>query len=382
EQILQPFSYCQSPQESADWARQTGATLISTDQRFWGLTHDAWLGCWLSPELAIQTQATSNEEPDPCDTPKLGQMQRRPQVRQREDDEDDQNDGFWMVQPSSPIEHVEDPMGMQRPTDREEDADTGGLADSLSELPEAGVTSTPEAAKEILASEDQPYRQPSETQDVAKTFTGIRYPEWDYRINAYQVHGACVRLCAPIPGTDKWVHSVLHKHRRQLLEIRRRFETLRTRRHTLRRQQDGADIDLAEYVLAWSDQRVGLPMSERLFLREQNLRRDCAIMLLIDISGSTDAWVTQTQRIIDVAKESLLLVTCALDALGDPYAIQAFSGEGPEQVRVTELKGFTDSSGPHLHRQIAGLEPDRYTRVGTALRHATATLMKAPAQKR
>src|SRR5690606_27237791 len=219
-------------------------------------------------------------------------------------------------------------------------------------------------------------------QDVARTFTGIRYPEWDYRISAYQVHGACVRLCVPIPGDDKWVHSVLHKHRRQLLEIRRRFETLRTRRQTLRRQQDGADIDLAEYVLAWSDQRVGLPMSERLISREQHLRRDCAIMLLTDISGSTDAWATQTQRIIDVAKESLHLVTFALAALGDPYAIQAFSGEGPEQVRVSELKGFTDSSGPHLHRQIAGLEPDRYTRVGTALRHATATLMKAPAQKR
>src|SRR5690606_4043857 len=51
-------------------------------------------------------------------------------------------------------------------------------------------------------------------------------------------------------------------------------------------------------------------------------------------------------------------------------------------VVVTDLKFFTNSSGPPLNRQIAGLDPERYTRVGTALPHPTATLMKAPAHKR
>ena len=65
-----------------------------------------------------------------------------------------------------------------------------------------------------------------------------------------------------------------------------------------------------------------------------------------------------------------------LEALGDPYAIQAFSGQGPEAVTVAELKRFGEHLGEPVHRRIAGLEPERYTRVGAALRHATASLMR------
>src|SRR5690606_5343770 len=68
--------------------------------------------------------------------------------------------------------------------------------------------------------------------------------------------------------------------------------------------------------------------------------------------------------------------------LGDPYAIQAFSGEGPGQVRVTELKSFDDPAAGCLNRRIAALEPDRFTRVGAALRHASTTLMKTTTQRR
>src|SRR5690606_41831443 len=50
-------------------------------------------------------------------------------------------------------------------------------------------------------------------------------------------------------------------------------------------------------------------------------RRDLALLLLIDISGSTDGWVSQDLRVIDVEREALLLVSIALDGLGEPYAI-------------------------------------------------------------
>jgi nitric oxide reductase NorD protein len=102
----------------------------------------------------------------------------------------------------------------------------------------------------------------------------------------------------------------------------------------------------------------------------------------VDISGSTDSWITQNLRVIDVEKEALLVVCDALEALGDPYTIMAFSGEGPEGVTVLPLKHFDERSSVIVQRRIAALEPDRYTRIGAALRHATALLMRKPARHR
>ena len=67
-------------------------------------------------------------------------------------------------------------------------------------------------------------------------------------------------------------------------------------------------------------------------------RRDFALLILIDTSGSTDAWVCGAQRVIDIEKEALLIVCAALDALRVRFAIQAFSGYGKGNVRVRELK--------------------------------------------
>src|SRR5690606_3236256 len=127
---------------------------------------------------------------------------------------------------------------------------------------------------------------------------------------------------------------------------------------------------------------AGLSPDGRLYEAIRPARRDVAIALLVDVSGSTDSWVTEQLRVVDVEKVALLVVCSALDALGDPYTILAFSGEGPEHVSLLSLKGFDERPGMHIQRRIAALEPDRYTRMGAALRHATARLNQKPARHR
>ncbi len=107
-----------------------------------------------------------------------------------------------------------------------------------------------------------------------------------------------------------------------------------------------------------------------------------AILLLIDVSGSTDGWVCYGRRVIDVEREALLFVCIALAAMGEPYAVQAFSGHGPQAVSVRTLKRFDEPYGNPVATRIAALEPEEYTRAGTAIRHASATLMFEPAAQR
>ncbi len=123
-------------------------------------------------------------------------------------------------------------------------------------------------------------------------------------------------------------------------------------------------------------------MAQALYQTQRRSQRDMAIMLLIDISGSTDGWISANRRVVDVEREALLLVCIALQGMGQPYAVQAFSGQGPQAVSVRTLKRFDEPYNNDIARRIAALEPEQYTRAGAAMRHACTTLMREPASHR
>jgi nitric oxide reductase NorD protein len=302
-------------------------------------------------------------------------------VRQAPEDEDDEQVGMWMVQIDDPKESVEDPMGLQRPTDRDDDADPGDLADSLSELPEARLVPVPGASREVLASEDPPPRT-AMLHNATPGRIGVAYPEWDFRAGVYHPGRAIVRQRPAPAGQGTWADAVLKRHAREVQQVRRRFERLRPQRMRLGRQLDGAEVDISAYVTGFADRRAGGVADDRLYEAVYPMRRDIAIMLLVDISGSTDSWVAGSRRIIDVEKEALLLVCEALDALGDRYSVLAFSGEGPEAVSLLCVKEFGERHGSAVRSRIGALEPDRYTRAGAAIRHATAALCRERARHR
>ena len=92
--------------------------------------------------------------------------------------------GAWVIRADEPQESVEDPFGLQRPADREQDADPEGLGDSLSELPEARVVRTPRTAARSAAERrtSRPSGAHAGSEPSAAT-DGVSYPEWDCRTN-------------------------------------------------------------------------------------------------------------------------------------------------------------------------------------------------------
>jgi nitric oxide reductase NorD protein len=191
-----------------------------------------------------------------------------------------------------------------------------------------------------------------------------------------------VHLLAPEDGPLSWVEQTLRTQRTLCDSIRRHFEQLRAHRQRLHRQLEGEEIDLQAYVDARTDFRAGQAMSQALYQTMRAVRRDLAVTLLVDVSGSTDAWVNAHRRIVDVEREALLFVCIALEGLRERYNVLAFSGVGPKGVTVRALKRFDEPYGEAIAKRIAALEPERYTRVGAALRHASALLMREPARHR
>jgi nitric oxide reductase NorD protein len=287
-----------------------------------------------------------------------------------------------MVQTSQPHEQVEDPFGMQRPTDRDAATAADEMADALSELQQARLVTTPGRPKEVFLSDDASLSRAKQAGSPAhEGESAVCYPEWDYRVQAYR-ETATVHLELAAEGPQEWVDRTLDGYRSMETLVRRRFEMLRARRVRLRKQPEGDDVDLDACIEAYADVRAGLPRPQAVYQTYREARRDMAVLLLVDVSGSTDGWISAHKRVIDVEREALLLVCIALQEMREPYSVLAFSGEGPRGVWVRLVKSFDEGFHPAVARRIAALEPERYTRAGAAIRHATAALMRQPVRHR
>jgi nitric oxide reductase NorD protein len=349
------------------------------------LWRDGWTGDLRSPPASVGAAAEPRSDAqDDGSKLRSARLARRPEVREEVEGEEDRQPGAWMVQPAPPHEQAEDPMGLQRPTDRDATTPAEEFADAVSELPEARLVSTPGKPQEVLMSDDPP--KPRARQEFAAARTDkpsrLQYPEWDWRAGAYRLPGATVLLLPAADGPQQWVDRTLAHRAGMLHEIRRRFEMLRARRVRVRKQLEGDEVDLQAWIDGQADFRAGLSMTERLYQSDRRSRRDMAIMLLIDVSGSTDGWIAADRRVIDVEREALLLVCVALEGMAEPYSVLAFSGEGAHGVVIRSVKRFDERYGGGVAQRIAGLEPEHYTRAGAAIRHASTLLMREAAEHR
>ena len=348
------------------------------------LFRDRWIGELRESSKRADPGRVASASDEAAGTPvRSARMQRRPNVRKPDERDERTNQGAWMVQTAQPHEHAEDPFGSQRPTDRDEQQAAEEFAESLSELAEARLVSVPSAPKEILLSDDPPPARARAMSDALPTTEGVlRYPEWDWRSQSYRDPGATVHLTVALPGPSEWVDRKLEEHRALLPAVRRQFESLRAQRTRLHQQREGDELDLAACVDAFADLRAGTAMERGLYRCTRTSQRELAVLLLIDVSGSTDGWLSQHRRVIDVEREALLLVCLAMDSLGEPFSVLAFSGESAHGVTVRSVKGFRERYSHEIGVRIAGLEPEKYTRVGAAIRHASSILMREPARHR
>lgn len=217
---------------------------------------------------------------------------------------------------------------------------------------------------------------PVETAPIAAELT---YPEWDCARRLYHpAHCRVVTSRAP-EGDGAWQPDPAT--RRRIRQVRRQFEALRPRPEILRSQLDGPDIDIEALVRARTDLAASGYGSDRVHLAKRRVGRDLSTALLVDVSLSTDSWVAN-RRVLDVEKEALLVLAHALSACGDDHAILTFTSRKRHWVRIEVVKGFDEPSDGGVARRIAALKPGYYTRVGTAIRHATAQLEQRPSRHR
>jgi nitric oxide reductase NorD protein len=179
---------------------------------------------------------------------------------------------------------------------------------------------------------------------------------------------------------EAWARSALARHRRSIEDLERRVAHHRAGLRAIDRQLDGEDVDLAALVDERAARAAGHGGDPRLYVRQEHRRRDFATTVLLDVSLSTDGWV-RGHRVLDVARDAVLVLGEVADRLGDRLRVLAFSSETRHRCRVREVRGWNEPWSLGRAR-IGALRPDGYTRIGAALRHASADLAAVSAERK
>ncbi|MBS4098010.1 MAG: nitric oxide reductase activation protein [Sulfuricella sp.] len=208
------------------------------------------------------------------------------------------------------------------------------------------------------------------------TRDAVTYPEWDHERRSYRKEWCVVREKPLSPQGDAFVQQTLTKYSGKIHQFKRAFEMLRGEERTLKRQQNGDDIDFDALVDAYADLRCGRELSEHVFTRRLKVERNLALMLMVDMSGSTKGHINDTER------EALVLLCEALERLGDRYAIYGFSGMTRLNCEIYPIKEFQEPYGDTVRRRIEAITPRDYTRMGVAIRHLSQRLNQVDARVR
>ncbi len=221
---------------------------------------------------------------------------------------------------------------------------------------------------------------PAEAEDDLVIGEGVRLPEWDWRRQRL-IPDHC--RIVPMLAADAHSQPLPEHLNRTARRLRNQFQALAPARTWRRAQPDGQEIDIDAYLRFAADRHAGSASGADALYREMRSgARDLACLLMADLSLSTDTWLNDHQRVIDVIRESLFLFAEALDATGDRFGMYGFSSRKRDPVRVHMLKSFDEHYGGLVRGRIQAIKPGYYTRMGAAIRHGSALLAGQPGGRR
>jgi nitric oxide reductase activation protein len=202
------------------------------------------------------------------------------------------------------------------------------------------------------------------------------YKEWDCNLHDYlSTHVRVVDKFMPEFSNDFYINT-LKQHQGLVQNIRYAFELLRPEGLIrLRQWVEGDEFDYRALLDFAIDKKAGKIPSDRLYIKHIKQTRDVAVLLLVDLSRSTSNTVYNSKvTILNVEKEAIVLFCEALRVVGDLFAIAGFSSTGPLGVDYLRIKDFEENLDDRVKQRINAMAPQRNTRMGAAIRHATCQL--------
>jgi len=293
------------------------------------------------------------------------------------DPEDDGHGADMPIHTFEKAESLEETSGLSRKTDDEDE-----LKEHEEALKEVDM-------KEVMRSQERPrsiYRSDIildglnlEVNDTAPS-AGIPYPEWDYRKRRYKQDWCFLQEKRNEESNPDWIAATETKHAALVAQLKRQFASLTSEYLKLKRQPNGNDFDIDAVIDGQVQLRTGHTPTEAIYLNQKKDIHDVSAVMLLDLSYSTDAWV-KNARVLDSIMETVYCVGEVIEDYIDSFAVAGFSSNTRRSCRFEILKDFQEP-WDKAKQHFGALQPEGYTRIGPALRHAQELLINQEASRK
>lgn len=240
----------------------------------------------------------------------------------------------------------------------------------------------------VLGTELFPY------EDMGKSFNELEgkepvsepyhYSEWDYQIQLERPAWATVLEKRPKAGDLQLIDDIAAQHKRTIGRLKFLLDALQPQGVTrIRKLEDGDEVDVNAAIRAMIDIRMGQQPDPRIMMRSVRKVRDISVMVLLDLSASTNDKVSgQEYSVLDLQRQATVLLADAINKIGDPFAIHGFCSDGRHNVEYSRFKDFDQPYNEVPKSRLAGMSGQLSTRMGAAIRHAGHYLKQQKSAKK
>ncbi len=200
----------------------------------------------------------------------------------------------------------------------------------------------------------------------------FHYSEWDYQIQLERPAWATVLEKRAKSGDLRIIDAITARYKREIHRMKFLLDAMQPQGvQRIRRLEDGDEIDINAAIASFTDIRMGNQPDPRIMMRSVRKTRDFSILVLLDLSESTNEKVqAQEYSVRELTQQACVLLADAIARVGDPFAIHGFCSDGRHDVEYYRFKDFDQHWDDVPKAKLAGMSGQLSTRMGAAIRHA------------
>lgn len=281
-----------------------------------------------------------------------------------------QQEDYVLTHNFEKVETADEFNGVWR--DFDGDDSLGEHADALQELDMKFVVRTDDPVHSVYQAAYAENASVGESAERIDAGPCICYDEWDYAKKDYRRQYAKLYPYRHTGKDHAYLAETLDQHRTVLAQLRKLLASLHNKWQQQRLQQQGKEVDIDMAVDRYADIHAGHTPSEKIYISDRKHARDLSILILMDLSLSSDSYAAGN-RVIDVEKQTCILFGEILQEYGIDFSVAGFYSRTRNHTAYVTIKDF-EESWITCRDRLGSLKPEGYTRIGSALRHSGTLL--------
>ena len=220
----------------------------------------------------------------------------------------------------------------------------------------------------------------AETKDLKQEGFYYSYPEWNYGKRLYKRDFCRVYPLLFRSAKSNYFQDTISTNRRSITTLKKNLAQFYNSYSQVRKVNQGQEFDLDQVIDMFVNMQSRITPDENIYVSRRKRKKDLSILFLIDLSLSGDGYILN-RRIIDIEKQAVIILGEVLSAYDISFQIDGFFSKTRNFCSYVTLKHFKDR-WKRARSNIGNIQPQGFTRIGPALRHAGFLLSKNDAKNK